>query len=296
MQRHLSGFTSNSLPVTPAGFGAPSSMDVARPTHHARNRRRWRWALLIVGLLITASATLVLSRLRPAAPSVDRSSVWIDTVRRGPMIREVRGLGTLVPESIRWIAARNDARVEQIVVFPGAQGRERYRPAHSQQPGVAAVRAGFRRRRDHRPGQAGQSCGRSCKARPSKDKSAFAKAQGDRDTAMAAVEVNERLSKEGLIATVELKKSQISAKELTACCEIERQRVDFTQSIRRTPTCRCPERTGPGESASRVASRPTGCLARPRRHDRACSNRFPSRSGSASPPAPIWPVWRTPRA
>ena len=58
---------------------------------------------------------------------------------------------------------------------------------------------------------------------------AFAKIQGERDTAAAEVEVNERLSKEGLIAAVELKKSQITAKELTACCEIERQRVDFTR-------------------------------------------------------------------
>ena len=61
--------------------------------------------------------------LLPAAtgmPIVERVSVSIDTVRRGPMIRQVRGLGTLVPEEIRWIAARTDARVERIVIFPGA--------------------------------------------------------------------------------------------------------------------------------------------------------------------------------
>ena len=236
MQRHLPGLTSNSLPVTPTagsqrpatGFGAPSSMDVARPTHVVRNRRRWRWVLLTAGLLIAAIATLTLSRLRPAVPSVDRSTVWIDTVRRGPMIREVRGLGTLVPESIRWIAARNDARVEQIVVFPGTKvesdtvllilsNPELQQSALDSDAAVTTAQAKLVNMRAQLQGQALER------------QAAFAKAQGDRDTALAAVEVNERLSKEGLIATVELKKSQISAKELTTCCEIERQRVDFTQ-------------------------------------------------------------------
>ena len=52
--------------------------------------------------------------------SVDRAAVWVDTVKRGPMLRQVRGLGTLVPEDIRWIAAAKDGRVEKIVVRPGA--------------------------------------------------------------------------------------------------------------------------------------------------------------------------------
>ena len=62
-----------------------------------------------------------LSRLKPAAPSVARSSVVIDTVKRGPMLRQVRGLGTLVPEEIRWIPAATEGRVERIVVQPGAR-------------------------------------------------------------------------------------------------------------------------------------------------------------------------------
>ncbi len=203
-------------------------MDVARSTHIARSRRRWRWALIAGGVLSIVLTTLVLSRLRPAAPTVDRSTVWIDTVRRGPMLRQVRGLGTLVPEAIRWIAARNDARVEQIVVFPGT----RVEPdtvllilsnpelQQSTLDADAAVTAAQARLVNLRAQLQGQALERQ---------SAFARAQGDRDTALAAVEVNERLSKDGLIAAVELKKSQISAKELTACCDIERQRVDFTQ-------------------------------------------------------------------
>ena len=62
---------------------------------------------LIIGgasLLGIIVITVVVARLKPAAMSVDRASVWVDTVKRGPMLRQVRGLGTLVPEDIRWIA------------------------------------------------------------------------------------------------------------------------------------------------------------------------------------------------
>lgn len=75
------------------------------------------------GLLVAvtvAGATVGLRRLRAAAPTVERGTVWPDTVRRGPMVREVLGQGTLVPEEIRWIAARTSARVERVLVKPGA--------------------------------------------------------------------------------------------------------------------------------------------------------------------------------
>ena len=60
-----------------------------------------------LGLIL---ATIAISRLKPAVPSVDRSTVWIDTVKRGPMVRQVRGLGTLVPEDIRWIPANTEGK------------------------------------------------------------------------------------------------------------------------------------------------------------------------------------------
>lgn len=60
-----------------------------------------------------------LSRLKPAAPGVERATVWLDTVKRGPMLRQVRGLGTLVPEDILWIPATTDGRVEQRLALPG---------------------------------------------------------------------------------------------------------------------------------------------------------------------------------
>ena len=73
------------------------------------------------GLVLILLITLGLSRLEPAAPSVERATVWMDTVKRGEMLRQVRGTGTLVPEEIRWIPAVTEGRVERRVVLPGAE-------------------------------------------------------------------------------------------------------------------------------------------------------------------------------
>ena len=66
-------------------------------------------------------ATVAISRLRPAAPSVERGTLWMDTVRTGPMVREVRGPGTLVPEQVRWVSAVTAGRVERKLVQPGVR-------------------------------------------------------------------------------------------------------------------------------------------------------------------------------
>ena len=94
-------------------------MDIARPASVARARkmRRIAYGAAFAVLLIT----LGLSRLKPAAPEVERSTVLVDTVKRGPLLRQVRGLGTLVPEDIRWIPAVTEGRVERIVLYPGTE-------------------------------------------------------------------------------------------------------------------------------------------------------------------------------
>src|SRR6201982_1421394 len=97
-------------------------MDIARPEFKKQKRRRQiiGGAVAFVGL---AAATFGVSRLKPAAPSVERSTVWTDTVKRGPMLRQVRGLGSLVPsqEFIRQIPAETDATVVRIHMLPGSQ-------------------------------------------------------------------------------------------------------------------------------------------------------------------------------
>jgi HlyD family secretion protein len=94
-------------------------MDIQRPSN-ARAKKIRRIAYLAVALVSAAGVTYGVSRLRPAAPSVDKATIWTDEVKRGSMLREVRGIGTLVPEDIRWIPAQTDSRIDRIVIHPGA--------------------------------------------------------------------------------------------------------------------------------------------------------------------------------
>ena len=93
-------------------------MDIQRPSN-ARAKKIKRILYVTGAVVVIAGITLGLSRLKPAAPTVDSSTIWPDTVKRGPMVRDVRGLGTLVPEDIHWIPAQTSARVDKIVIRPG---------------------------------------------------------------------------------------------------------------------------------------------------------------------------------
>jgi HlyD family secretion protein len=96
-------------------------MDIARPDIKAKKNRR-RIVTIAVGIVILAAVTFAVMRLKPAAPTVERSVVWTDTVKRGNLIRQVRGNGTLIPreDSIRQIPAQSNATVTRILVLPGS--------------------------------------------------------------------------------------------------------------------------------------------------------------------------------
>lgn len=94
-------------------------MDVPRK-NASRNRNIRRAAIVLFLVCTVPLITWGLSRLKPAAPTVEKSTVWIDTVKRGPMLRQVRGTGALVPEEVVWIPAQTEGRVEKILVRPGA--------------------------------------------------------------------------------------------------------------------------------------------------------------------------------
>ena len=94
-------------------------MDIPRPSN-ARAKLIRRIVLGAAAVLLIGGVTYGLSRLRPAAPTVDRATVWSDEVKRGPMLRELRGIGTLIPEDIQWIPAQTEAQVDRIVLRPGA--------------------------------------------------------------------------------------------------------------------------------------------------------------------------------
>src|SRR5205085_7461852 len=102
-----------------AGRTTKHCMDIARP-NVAKEKRRKRIIYAVITAGVLAAITVVIARLKPAAPTVEKNLVWMDQVKRGPMVRQVRGLGTLVPEEIRWIAARTQGRVDKIVIRPGA--------------------------------------------------------------------------------------------------------------------------------------------------------------------------------
>src|SRR5690349_5383765 len=93
--------------------------DIARDPAILRRRRRRQAALVLAALVAIAGASVALARLQPAPPTVERATVLEDTVKRGSIVRQVRGMGTLVPEDTRWIPASTDGRVERILLHPG---------------------------------------------------------------------------------------------------------------------------------------------------------------------------------
>lgn len=97
-------------------------VDIARPSQ-ARKKRIRRIIYIGVIAIVVAGISLGVSKLKPAAPSVDRAVVWIETVKRGDFTRQVRGSGVLTPEDIRWIPAQTQGRVEKIVLHPGVDAK-----------------------------------------------------------------------------------------------------------------------------------------------------------------------------
>jgi len=104
------------------GLHTIAEMDIARPEFKLQKRRR-QAALIVVVVVVVVAAAVGVSRLRPAAPSVERGTVWTDTVKRGSMLRQVHGLGSLIPsqESVRQIPAETEATVVRIRMLPGSQ-------------------------------------------------------------------------------------------------------------------------------------------------------------------------------
>jgi HlyD family secretion protein len=97
-------------------------MDISRPDLKAKKKRRQILTVALV-IVILGVLTMAVRRLKPAAPTVDRSTIWTDTVKQGPMLRQVRGLGTLKPreDAIRQIPAQTDATVVRILMLPGSE-------------------------------------------------------------------------------------------------------------------------------------------------------------------------------
>jgi len=95
--------------------------DIVRDPAILKRKRLRQAGYAAVGVIIVIGVSIALARMEPAAPNVERATVLVDTVKRGSIIRQVRGLGTLVPEDTRWLPSTTEGRVERILLRPGAQ-------------------------------------------------------------------------------------------------------------------------------------------------------------------------------
>ena len=199
-------------------------MDLPVSPEVRRRRKRRRWLTIIAAVVVLTLVTIGLSRLQPAAPVVEKSSIWVDTVKRGEMLRQVRGNGTLVPEDIRWIPALNAGRVEQILVLPGARVKADTVLVELSNPEVdqEAFDAEWELK-----GAKAELANLRVKLETDKMtlKKAVATAEADYSNAKVEFEVEDALAKSGLTPAVTLKQARTKAEELEKVLAIERERL-----------------------------------------------------------------------
>ena len=201
-------------------------VDIARSADVIK-KKKIRRALYGAGfLVIIVLITVGVSRMKPAAPSVDRATVWIDTVKRGPMLRQVRGSGTLVPEEIRWILATTQGRVERILLRPGATvhpdtvileltNPELQQSVKEAQLAFQSAQAAYQNRKTELESQLLNQQG---------DVAGIEASYKDADLTL---EANKQLFKDGLVSQIQLKQFQSRADELKNRLTIGRQRLDM---------------------------------------------------------------------
>ena len=197
-------------------------MDIARP-FAARDRRRRRLAYLAAALVAITGVTMGISKVKPAMPSVERSGLLVDTVKRGSMVRQVRGLGTLTPEEIRWIPTVTDGRVQKILVRPGTPVKADTvlvilnNPLVEQQAFDGEWKLRAEQAQYHNLEVALQS-------QVLDEKANAAKARQEADDAQMKADTDSELSTVGVISEQARKISARSARQLTIRADIEDQR------------------------------------------------------------------------
>ena len=198
-------------------------MDIARPSN-ARKKRIRQIIYAVVGLAAVALVSFGLSRLKPAAPTVERAVVWPAKVERGPMVRQVRGLGTLTPEDIRWIPATTQGRVERIILRPGTPVKandvvlELTNPQLEQQLQDATLKL-----------QAAEAGLANTKVAMNNDllqaRAAAAQVEADFNKAKMQAQMNEELAKDQLVSALVLRQSQVERDQLGVRNEISKEQL-----------------------------------------------------------------------
>jgi HlyD family secretion protein len=202
-------------------------VDIARPDL-ARKKRLRRGVYMAVAALVVVLIGFGVSRLQPAAPRVDRDTVYLDTVQRGPMVRQVRGTGTLVPEELRWIPATTEGTVERIVIRPGADvvpstvvlelsNPELEQTALEAELNLRAAQARFSNRRVELESQL------------LTQRSQLAMVESEFLQATLQAEADQQLAAGGLVSSIQLRQSQSQARALATRQELERERLQIAQ-------------------------------------------------------------------
>ncbi len=202
-------------------------MDIKRPPKSKLKKKIRTIALIVIGLTTIVGITYGLTKLKPAAPTLDKSTAVIDTVKRGEMKREVRGVGTLVPQVTRWVPAPAEGRVENILVQAGVEVSantvlvDLSNPQMEQQAADADFQV-----------KAAEADQENLKVRLESDsmtqQAAIATINAEYSQAKLQLDADEVLAKEGLVADLRLKISRVQVQDLANRLKVEQQRLAVT--------------------------------------------------------------------
>jgi len=199
-------------------------MDIARPDISLKKRRkRVLWAA--VTLLLVGASTVGVSRLKPALPLVE-TAIFIDTVRRGEMLREVRGTGTLVPEEIRWVTATSPGRVERILLLPGVTVKADTVIVELSNPELEQAAFDVESQWHSEEAQL-ERLKVQLESERLTQQSLIASLKSDLAQATIEAEAYANLLPDGLVSELSAKRSRAKANDLAARCELEKARLEI---------------------------------------------------------------------
>ena len=199
-------------------------MDIKRPPKSKIKKKIRNAIMIVVGIAAIGGITYGLTKLKPAAPTLDRSTAVIETVKRGEMVRDVRGNGTLVPEVTRWVPAPADGRVERILLKAGVEVDPSTVIAELSNPQLEQTASDT-----DLQVKAAQADQETLKVKLESDtmtqKSAIATINAQYSQAKLQLDADEVLAKQGLVADLVLKISRVNVQDLANRLKVEQERL-----------------------------------------------------------------------
>jgi len=199
-------------------------MDIKRPPKSKIKKKIRNAVMIVIGLAAIGGITYGLTKLKPAAPTLDRSTAVIETVKRGEMVRDVRGNGTLVPDVTRWVPAPADGRVERILLKAGVEVdassviAELSNPQLEQQATDTELQV-----------KAAEADQENLKVKLESDtmtqKSAIASINAQYSQAKLQLDADEVLGRQGLVSELTLKISRVNVQDLANRLKVEQERL-----------------------------------------------------------------------